>query len=80
MPRYFFDVQDDAHMSRDEDGYELDNVAAAYVQAKRLLPAIALDEVPRDGDRKTYVVVVSDEARVPIYSATLSFSGIILRR
>jgi hypothetical protein len=80
MPRYFFDVHDDDQISRDVTGFEFDDLAAACLQAKQLLPAIALDEVPKDGDRKIYAVVMSDEARIPIYSATLTFAGMMLRR
>ncbi|WP_210168830.1 hypothetical protein, partial [Methylobacterium sp. Leaf100] len=53
---------------------------AAIVQAKRVLPTIAADEVPRDGEHKIYTVVVTDEDGSAVYTAGLSFSGTWLIR
>lgn len=80
MPRFFFDVREDGKVHRDEVGVECASPERATVEAKRLLPAIALDEVPRDGDHKSYSVVVNDAGGQPVYTAGLSFIGTWLIR
>ncbi|SDA28891.1 hypothetical protein SAMN02799622_04365 [Methylobacterium sp. UNC378MF] len=39
-------------------------------------PDVARREIPSDGDRQTDTVIVRDEARVPVYTATLTFTGL----
>ena len=80
MPRYFFDVHEDGNIQRDEDGVECATLKAAIMQAKRVLPAIAIDEVPRDGDHKNYMVVVTDKDGRAVYTAALAFVGTRLIR
>lgn len=79
MPRYFFDF-DDGKWARDEEGSEFADADQAIVQAKRALPAIVLDHLPRSGDRHTVTMHVTDERRQPVYTAVLSFSGLIHSR
>jgi hypothetical protein len=74
MALYFFDI-DDGTMQRDEEGSEYPTLNAAQQAAKRLLPSLARDELPRDGDEHTYTLLVSDAERRPVYRATLSFIG-----
>ena len=78
MPRFFFDVHEDGVVDKDHDGIELADCEEARRQAQALLPAIAYDKIPGDGDHKTYVVFVTDEDGKPIYSATLQFAGLWL--
>jgi hypothetical protein len=78
MPRYFFDVHDGTRMQRDDDGTECGTVEDARTHAKQVLPAIALHELPPDGDRMAYTVLVRDEENNLIYSGTLSFAGLML--
>lgn len=80
MPRFFFDILDAGSDQRDEDGIECADLEAAIVQAKRALPAIATDELPRDGDHRNYMVVVRDTDGQAVYSAALSFIGTRLVR
>ncbi|WP_082502839.1 hypothetical protein [Methylobacterium sp. Leaf100] len=80
MPRYHFDIHENGVVERDEVGVECTTLEAAVVQAKRVLPAIAADEVPRDGEHKIYTVVVTDEDGNAVYTAGLSFSGTWLIR
>ncbi|GJD73084.1 hypothetical protein CFIICLFH_1309 [Methylobacterium goesingense] len=75
VPRYFFDIHDGAEVQRDAQGVDCASAAAATVEAKRALPAIAADEVPRDGDHRNYTVVVRDTLGAPLYTASLSFVG-----
>ncbi len=79
MPRYFFDVHDGFHQ-RDDMGTLCEDVQAAALQAKCLLPAIAVDEIPQDGERQIITVVVTDEAGRAVYSAALAFVGTWLMR
>lgn len=79
MPRFFFDLHD-GHWDRDDVGADLIDVGEAILQAKQTLPAMALDQLPRDGDRHTMTVLVTDEDGRPVYTATLSYSGLMLAR
>lgn len=74
MPRYYFDIYDGG-VARDDDGTTLEDLPAVRQHVLRLLPDIARDEVPDDGDRRTFSVVVTDEDGKPIYAATLSYTG-----
>ena len=80
MARYFFDVHDDERIQSDDDGQEFASDEAACLEARRLLPDIARDELVKDGDKRTYAVLVTDESGHPIYSATLTYTGIWLQR
>ncbi|GJD47092.1 hypothetical protein AFCDBAGC_4977 [Methylobacterium cerastii] len=79
MPRYFFDIHDGIN-KRDEVGTVCDDIQAAALEAKRLLPSIASDEIPKDGERQTITVVVTDENGHAVYSAALTYVGTWLLR
>jgi hypothetical protein len=79
MPRYFFDIHDGVHL-RDDEGTECADLQGAALEAKRLLPAIALDEIPKDGERQIITVLVTDEESHAVYSAVLAFVGMWLIR
>ncbi|MDP4002321.1 hypothetical protein [Methylobacterium sp. NEAU K] len=79
MARYFFDIHDGT-IQFDEDGTECATLEAARAQAMRLLPDLAREEAPREGDRQNYTVLVTDEDHRPVYSATLSLVGLWLIR
>ena len=78
MPQFFFDIYEDDKMHKDEEGVELSDIADVRKQAQTVLPEIAYHEIPKDGDRKTYVVLVRDEDGQAIYSATLHYAGLCL--
>ena len=80
MPRFFFDILDTDVNQRDEVGIECADLEAAVIEAKRTLPAIATDELPRDGDHRNYMVVVRDADGHTVYTAALSFVGTRLSR
>ena len=80
MPRYFFDIHNGHKPHHDEVGAEFSDLEAVRHQAMRVLPEIAKDEVPADGDRQTFTVMVTDEDGKPIYSAALNFTGMWLLR
>lgn len=79
MPRYFFDI-DDGCNARDDVGTVCADPEAAALEARRILPAIAVSEIPKQGDRKNIAVLVTDEENRAVYSATLSFVGTWLIR
>lgn len=77
MPRYFFDIHD-GRLQRDDEGTECADFEAARREAMISLPDVARWEIPADGDRQTYTVIVRDEAGTPVYTATLTFTGLRL--
>lgn len=79
MPRYFFDVHNGS-TTRDDEGTECADLAAMRQEVLRLLPDIARDEVPEDGDRRTFTVLVSDEDGKAVFTATLTFTALWLLR
>lgn len=80
MPHYFFDIHDGRKPQHDELGVECSDLEAVRLQAMRTLPEIAKDEVPTDGDRQTFTVMVTDEDGRPVYTAALNFTGLWLLR
>lgn len=80
MAWYFFDTFENGQIHKDKIGSEFDTPAKVRLAAMQLLPAIAEDEVPLDGDRQSFTVLVKDENGTPVYSATLSFAGLWLQQ
>lgn len=78
MPRYYFDVTDEGGARRDAVGVECPDLAAARAEAVRVLPDIARHEMPKDGDRHLFTVIVRDGRGCPVYTATLGFAGLWL--
>jgi hypothetical protein len=72
MPRYYFDEYDGDTVTQDDEGLELDGIEAARAEARKALPDIARDVLPEDGDRRTMVVKVRDEAGKVVITATLT--------
>jgi hypothetical protein len=79
MPRYFFDINDGRN-ERDETGFECADLQAAVLHAKRALPQIAADEVPKDGERQAITVLVTDTDGHAVYLAALTYTGTWLSR
>ena len=78
MPRFFFDIHDTA-TTTDDIGHELPDVDAARIEAFRVLPRIAADEVPRkDNDHHQFAILVRDEDGRGVYAITLSLAGVRL--
>ncbi|MCO6052291.1 hypothetical protein NGM99_21105 [Mesorhizobium sp. RP14(2022)] len=78
MPLYFFDTFDNGQHSRDDLGTLCSSLPNARMEAMKVLPSIAKDEIPRDGDRQAFTVLVRNEDGEAVYSATLTFAGIWL--
>lgn len=76
MSRFFFDIHDGRSLMRDEEGEECSCPESIRKEAMETLPQIARDEIPKDGDRQAYAVLVRDENNVTVYTATLTFAGL----
>ncbi|GJD93620.1 DUF6894 family protein [Methylobacterium iners] len=61
MARYFFDVHD-AALVRDEVGSECLGQDDIRKEAMLMLLALAKDEIPKEGDRQAFMVLVRLEA------------------
>ncbi|MBX9930550.1 MAG: hypothetical protein K2Y56_03265 [Methylobacterium sp.] len=79
MPLYFFDVYDGA-MQLDEEGVQCEDLQAARLVAKKLLPNIARDEASQGSDSHIYAVVVSDADHCPVYTVSLTVIGLWIIR
>jgi hypothetical protein len=77
MACYYFDIYD-PDLVHDDVGVECADLEAVRLQAKRTLPEIARDLLPKDGDHHFISVVVRDEWNQTVYTATLAFSGLIV--
>jgi hypothetical protein len=71
VPRYFFDTYDGELFVPDDQGQELEDLEAAKAVAQEELPQMAWDELP-DGDQRTFIVSVRDEAGQVVMRAALS--------
>ena len=71
LARYFFDTFDGSRLIPDTEGLELQNIEMAKLEAQRALPDLARDALP-DGDQKTFIVSVRDEAGQVVLRAALS--------
>ncbi len=75
MPRFFIDTDDGDVRVHDDEGFDLADAEAARREAMTVLPDMARDKLP-DGDRRTFVATVRDEAGSVLYSATLTLVGL----
>lgn len=80
MPRYFFDTHDTGRVDKDDTGTELSDLEAVRAAARQYLPDIAREELPKDGDQRSFAVLVTDEDGHPVYSVTLAYTGLWLLR
>ncbi|SFU53466.1 hypothetical protein SAMN02799631_01047 [Methylobacterium sp. 174MFSha1.1] len=78
MARYYFDIHDGQHLSRDNVGTECSGQDAIRAEAMTALPAIARDTIPKDGDRQALTVIVRNASNLTVYTATLTFASIWL--
>lgn len=72
MPRYFIDLHDGANLVRDREGFDFPDLAAARVQAVRMMTRLAqaLDD-PQE--RQDYVIAVRDAEGVVRLRLRLSY-------
>jgi len=50
------------------------------LQAKKAVSSIAATEVPKDGERHTFTVLVTDETGQAVYLAAMTYTGTWLSR
>ena len=74
MTRFVFDIHDGGSRCG-EVGTACADRDAARMQAVQPLPDIAREEIPQDGDRRTFTVLVTDEDERPVYSTALTYAG-----
>lgn len=81
MPLYFFDdTFENGQYSPDDLGLLCSSLPKARMEAMKALPSIANDEIPRDGDRQVFTVLVRNEDGEAVYSATSTFAKLWLDR
>ena len=71
LARYFFDTYDGERLVPDPDGIELQGPEQVKAEAQRALPDLARDALP-DGNQKTFMVSVRDEAGQVVLRAALT--------
>jgi hypothetical protein len=76
LPRYFFDIEDGG-LQIDETGTDCAHLDAVRRAAMQILPEIARFETD-GGDRHTFTVIARDADRRPVFTATLSLTGLWL--
>ncbi|MCJ2103942.1 hypothetical protein MKK70_00790 [Methylobacterium sp. E-041] len=76
LPRYFFDIAD-GDLRIDETGPECADLDAVRSAAMQILPEIARFEIG-NGDRHTFTVIARDVGRRPVFTTTLSLTGLWL--
>ncbi|MCJ2110227.1 hypothetical protein MKK64_03200, partial [Methylobacterium sp. E-025] len=62
----------------DAVGHECEGPDDIRLEAMHALPAIARDQLPKDGDTQFYTVLVRNERSLTVYTAALTFAGIWL--
>ncbi len=74
MPLYFFETDDGELFDHDPVGLDLVNDSAAREAALLALPDMARENMP-NGDHRTFVSTVRNEAGDIIYSAVMNVVG-----
>ncbi len=72
MSRFYFDLRDGEEFTRDEEGQELDDVAAAKTEATQSLAQLAKDALRRE-TRCQMAIEVRDAAKLPLLRASFVF-------
>jgi len=77
MPLYYFDIHD-GEFHLDEKGVKCADFNEVCREARRVLPALALEKLTQGGDNLTLTVRVRDENYQTVYTASLMFSSITM--
>jgi hypothetical protein len=71
MPRYYFDIQENGELARDEEGLDLPDLRAAEVEAAQSLASVARD-MPPGAERHQMAIEVRTEDQT-LFKATFVF-------
>lgn len=66
MPRFFFHIVDDVAFTRDDEGQEFDDLAAACDEAKRTIGEILAYEVTGGMNNVHLSIMIDDETGVRV--------------
>ena len=72
MAKYYFDIHDGDHDAKDDEGTDFPDLEAMRKSALALLPDIAREVMPNDGNRRDVIVDVRDSNGMVVFTATLS--------
>ncbi len=73
MPRYFYDVDDNGQLLRDDEGTDLESDGAAHYEGLRAMAEMAKDSLPGSGPQSTLTMSVRDESGRIVSKNTLTF-------
>lgn len=73
MHRFYFDLYDGDHFTPDPQGVELPSVEIARQEATRTLSEIAAQEIPGDGPRRLFRIVILDASRMVLSEVRIDF-------
>lgn len=73
MPRFYFDLHDGEHFTPDPQGVDLPSAEVARREATRTVSEIAAQEIPADGPRRLFRIVVLDASRMIISEVRIDF-------
>lgn len=79
MARYFFDIHDGQHLTRDHVGTECKDPDDVEAEVAKTLPAIARDSISKYGGRQALMVIVRDLSNLTVFTATLTYTSAWLR-
>ena len=79
MPRYFFDIHDGGP-AYDDTGTEFATLDDVRAEARRTLPDIAREDIPKGDDKRTFTCLVTEEGGKPVYAATITYAELWLQR
>ena len=73
MRRFFFDIHDTGSCF-DDVGIELAGLEDVRRQARKALPEVAREQIPKGEDQRHFTVLVRDEDGRAVYAATLTYT------
>ncbi len=71
MPRFHFDIQEDGHLTRDDEGQEFANAASARQEAVATGAAIARDAFIAGSVDRVIIDVREDETDAPVVKVSI---------
>ena len=75
MPLFYFDVHDGDELAVDNIGTDLPDIDVARIEATKTLSDIAAEEIPRDGPRREFCIIVRDERKNVLLELRLTFNA-----